>query len=74
MLEGKVRVTRTRKSMPVVSSKNNYKIKQQKHEDLTLQVQGEATIVSLQQDGMRTQGILKEPRINLPMKFDGSLS
>ena len=46
--------------------------KQQQHEVLTLQVQQfEATIVSLQQQGTSTQGILKEPKISLPMKFDG---
>ena len=41
--------------------------KQQQHEELTLRVQQ-----SLQQQGTRTQGILKEPNISLPMKFDGT--
>ena len=49
--------------------------KQQQHEVLTLQVQQfEATIVSLQQQGSSTQGILKEPKISLPLKFDGTQS
>ena len=34
----------------------------------------EATIVSLQEQGSSTQGIPKEPKIGLPMKFDGSRS
>mgnify|MGYP006973849109 FL=1 len=45
--------------------------KQQKQEELTLQVQQlEATIVSLQQQGTGTHRTLKEPKINLPIKFD----
>ena len=45
--------------------------KQQQHGELTLRVQKlEVTIVLLQQ-GTRIQGILKEPKINLPMKIDG---
>ena len=35
---------------------------------------GEATIVAMQQQGSSTQGIHKEPKIGLPMKFDGTLS
>ena len=34
----------------------------------------EATIVSLQQQGSSTQGTSKEPKIGLPMKFDGKRS
>ena len=34
----------------------------------------EATIVSLQQQGTSTQGILREAKISLPMKFDGTRS
>ena len=47
-------------------------IEKQHHNSLTLRVQQlEATIVSLQQEGTGTHGILKEPKINIPMKFDG---
>ena len=45
---------------------------QQQHGELALHVQQlEATIVVLQQQGPSTQGIHKESKINLPMKFDG---
>ena len=48
---------------------------QQQHGELVLRVQQlEATIVSLQQQGLSTQGIFKEPKIGLPMKFDGTRS
>ena len=47
----------------------------QQHRELTLCMQQlEATIVSLQQQGPSTLGISKEPRIGLPMKFDGTRS
>ena len=47
----------------------------QQHGELALRVQQlEATIVSLQQQGPSTQGISKEPKIGLPMKFDGTRS
>ena len=40
--------------------------------ELTLPVQQlEATIVSLRQRGPSTQGTPKEPKIGLPMKFNG---
>ena len=46
---------------------------QQQHGELALHVQKqEATTVSLQQQGLSTQGIPKEPKIGLPMKFDGT--
>ena len=49
--------------------------KQQQHGELTLRVQQlEATIVSLQQQGSNTQGVHKEPKIGLPVKFDGTRS
>ena len=45
---------------------------QQQHGELALHVQQlEATIVVLQQQGPSTQGIHKESKIGLPMKFDG---
>ena len=34
----------------------------------------EATIISLEQQGSSTQGITKETKIGLPMKFDGTRS
>ena len=34
----------------------------------------EATIMSLQQQGPSNQGITREPKIGLPMKFDGARS
>ena len=47
--------------------------KQQQHGELTLRVQQlEATSVSLQQQGSNTQGVHKEPKIGLPVKFDGT--
>ena len=47
----------------------------QQHRELALRVQQlEATIVSLQQQGPSTQGIAREPKIGLPMKFDGARS
>ena len=46
---------------------------QQQHGELALRVQQiEATIVSLQQQGLSTQGITREPKIGLPMKFNGA--
>ena len=46
--------------------------KQQQHGELTLRVQQlEATSVSLQQQGSNTQAVHKEPKICLPIKFDG---
>ena len=48
---------------------------QQQHGELAVRVQQlEATIVSLQQQGPSTQGIAREPKIGLPMKFDGARS
>mgnify|MGYP000134899051 CR=1 FL=1 len=48
---------------------------QQQSGELALRVQQlEATIVSLQQQGPSTQGIAREPKIGLPMKFDGARS
>ena len=48
---------------------------QQQHRELAVHVQQlEATIVSLQQQGSSTQGIVREPKIGLPMKFDGTRS
>ena len=48
-------------------------LEKQQHGELTLRVQQlEATIMSLQQQGPNTQGIPKEPKIGLPMKFDGT--
>ena len=47
----------------------------QQHRELAVRVQQlEATIVSLQQEGTGTQGITREPKIGLPMKFDGARS
>ena len=47
----------------------------QQHGELVLCVQQlEATIVAMQQQGSSTQGIHKEPKISLPMKFDGTRS
>ena len=46
---------------------------QQQHGELVLCVQQlEAIIVAMQQQGSSTQGIHKEPKIDLPMKFDGT--
>ena len=46
---------------------------QQQHGELMLCVQQlEATIVAMQQQGLSTQGIHKEPKIVLPVKFDGT--
>ena len=48
---------------------------QQQHGELALRVQQlEATIVAMQQQGPSTQGVHKEPKIGLPMKFDGTRS
>ena len=48
------------------------KQKQQQYVELALRVQQlEATIVSLQQQGPSIEGISKEPKIGLPMKYDG---
>ena len=45
---------------------------QQQQGELVLRVQQlEATIVAMQQQGPRTQGIHKEPKIGLLTKFDG---
>ena len=47
--------------------------KQQIHNEFTWRVQQlEPAIVSLQQLKMDGQGVLKEPKINLPATFDGS--
>ena len=47
----------------------------QQHGEMALRVQQlEATIVAMQQQGPGTQGIHKEPKIGLPMKFDGTQS
>ena len=47
--------------------------KQQIHDEFTRRVQQlESAIVSLQQLKMDGQGVLKEPKISLPAKFDGS--
>ena len=46
---------------------------QQQHGELALRVQQlEATIVALQQQGSSPQGFHKEPKIGLPVKFDGT--
>ena len=46
---------------------------QQQHGELVLRVQQlEATIVVMQQHGPSMQGIHKEPKISLPVKFDGT--
>ena len=48
---------------------------QQQHGELVLRVQQlEATIVAMQQQGPSTQGIQKEHKIGLPVKFDGTRS
>ena len=48
---------------------------QQQHGELVLHVQQlEATIVAMQQQGLSTQWIHKEPKIGLPVKFDGTRS
>ena len=48
---------------------------QQQHQELAVRVQQlEATIMSLQQQGPSTQGIAREPKIWLPLKFDGAWS
>ena len=48
---------------------------QQQHGELALRVQQlEATIVALQQQGSSPQGLHKEPKIGLPVKFDGTRS
>ena len=48
---------------------------QQQHGELALRVQKlEATIVALQQQGASPQGFHKEPKIGLPVKFDGTMS
>ena len=45
---------------------------QQQHRELAIRVQQlEETILSLQQ-GLSTQGIAREPKIWLPLKFDGA--
>ena len=47
--------------------------KQQIHDEFTRRVQQlESAIVALQQLKADGQGILKEPKISLPAKFDGS--
>ena len=48
---------------------------QQQHGELVLRVQQlEATIVAMQQQEPSTQGIHIEPKIGLPIKFDGTRS
>ena len=48
---------------------------QQQHGELALRVQKlEATIIALQQQGSSPQGYHKEPKIGLPVKFDGTRS
>ena len=48
---------------------------QQQHGELVLYVQQlKGTIVALQQQGSSTQGIHREPKIGLPMKFDGMIT
>ena len=75
MLKRKVCSTRTRKSTFVEDLQQIALEKQQQHGELTLRVQQlEATIVPLQQQGPSTQGIPKEPKIYLPMKFDRTRS
>ena len=50
-------------------------LEKQQHGELMLRVQQlEATIVSLQQQGSSTQAVHKEPKIVLPVKFDGTRS
>ena len=47
--------------------------KQQQEEEFTWRVQQlESTIVILQQQRVEGQGSIKEPKISLPAKFDGS--
>ena len=47
----------------------------QQHGELVLCMQQlEETIVAMQQQGPNTQGIHKEPKIDLPMEFDGTRS
>ena len=47
--------------------------KQQIHEEFTRRVQQlESAIVALQQVKVEDQGVVKEPKISLPAKFDGS--
>ena len=47
----------------------------QQHGELVLHMQQlEGTIVAMQQQGPSTQGIHKEPKIGLPVKFDGTRS
>ena len=47
-------------------------LEKQHHGELTLRVQQlEETITSLQQQGSSTQAVHKEPKIGLPVKFDG---
>ena len=47
--------------------------KQQIHDEFTRRVQQlESAIVALQQLKVDGQGVLKEPKISLPAKFDGS--
>ena len=47
--------------------------KQQQQEEFTQRVQQlESTIVALQQQRAEGQGVIKEPKISLPAKFDGS--
>ena len=49
------------------------KYQTQQHGELVLRVQQlEATIVAMQQQGPSMQGIHKEPKIGLPVKFDGT--
>ena len=48
---------------------------EKQHGELTLRVQQlEVTIVALKQQGSSTQGVHKEPKIGLPVKFDGTRS
>ena len=50
-------------------------LEKQQHGELTLCVQQlETIVVSLQQQGSSTQGTPKEPKIGLPMKFEGTRS
>ena len=76
MLEREVSRIRTRKSTMVGDLQQislEKKQRQQQHGEVALRVQQlEATIVALQQQGPSTQGIHKEPKIDLRMKFDGT--
>ena len=77
MLNREVCNTRTKKSTFVGGSSTNSSSKTTKTRLLALKLrvqQLEATIVSLQQQGSSTQGTPKEPKIGLPMKFDGTRS